>query len=480
MTSLSTKSDLEQLTKEETIKLRKQYIGGSVTLFFKNDPLKIVRAEGQYMYDELDNQYLDCINNVAHVGHCHPHVVKAGAEQMALLSTNSRYLHDNIVLYAKRLTSYFPSKLSVCYFVNSGSEANDLAIRLARAHTHKKDVICLDGAYHGHLTTTIDISPYKFKKIGNGKSKKWVHVAPLPCSYRGKYTREEYNEDQLGQLYARDVQSLINGAHDNDRGVAAFISESMVSCGGQVILPTNYLATVYKYVRKAGGVCIADEVQVGFGRVGTHMWAFETQGPDAVPDIVTIGKPIGNGHPLACVVTTPEIAKSFEKIGTEYFNTYGGNPVSLAVANAVLDVLENEKLQEHALELGNYFAGCLEKMKAKYTFVGDVRAAGLFFGIDMITHPVTKEPATQMADFVIRRCKEQFVIISTEGKYGNVIKFKPPMVFTMDDAKRLVKTLNSIFDEIDDNKRSRSTSAASCGSNISDGESGEEGYGTSA
>ncbi|XP_023241830.1 5-phosphohydroxy-L-lysine phospho-lyase-like isoform X2 [Centruroides sculpturatus] len=441
------KGPLEKFTKEETIKLRKHYIGGSCTLFFKSDPLKIVRGEGQYMYDEFGRQYLDCINNVAHVGHCHSHVVQKGAEQMSLLYTNNRYLHDNIVEYARRLTSYFPNKLSVCFFVNSGSEANDLALRLARNYTKHKDVIVIDDAYHGHLTSTTDLSPYKFKKISGGH-KKWVHVADLPCSYRGKYTKNEYSEEEIGKLYANDIRDLINQVHNRGRNIAAFIAESMISCGGQVILPKNYLRNVYRYVREAGGICIADEVQTGFGRVGKSMWAFELQGSDIVPDIVTLGKPIGNGHPVAAVVTTPEIAKSFEEIGVGYFNTYGGNPVSLAVANAVLDVIENESLMSHATNVGNYLLKSFKDMMKRQSIIGDVRGEGLFIGIELVKDKKTKEPATDEAKYVISRLKEELIIMSTDGIYENVLKFKPPMVFSIDNAKHLLTNLETILTEL--------------------------------
>ncbi|XP_054156082.1 5-phosphohydroxy-L-lysine phospho-lyase-like [Oppia nitens] len=460
--SSSSSSSLEKLPKEVTLKLRKQHIGGSVTLFFKQSPLKIVRGSGQYMYDEEDTEYLDCINNVAHVGHCHPHVVKAGADQMALISTNSRFLHDNMVIYARRLTSYFPDKLSVCYFVNSGSEANDLAMRLARAHTNNKDVITLDGAYHGHLTTTIDISPYKFKKINGGQKKPWVHVVPLPCSYRGKYTTDKHSETEIGQLYAREVQQLINNAHDSGRRIGAFIHESMISCGGQVVLPKHFLKTAYKYVREAGGVCIADEVQVGFGRTG-HMWAFETQG--VVPDIVTIGKPIGNGHPIACVVTTAEIARSFENIGTEYFNTYGGNPVSLAIANAVLDIIERDQLREHAIRVGKIMKQGLLRLQQQYPIIGDVRGEGLFLGAELVMSRETKEPADLVASYVVARFKDEKMLMSTEGKYDNVLKFKPPMVFTEDNARQFLQTFETILKEIynDDNSGLNGLSLCSSG-----------------
>lgn len=439
-------SNLETIPKSETMKLRKKHIGGSVTLFFKKNPLKIVRGQGQYMYSEKGEQFLDCINNVAHVGHCHPQVVTAAAEQMSRIYTNSRYLHDNLVVYAKRLTDYFPPELSVCYFVNSGSEANDLALRLARCHTGQKDVISIDGAYHGHLTSMIDISSYKFRKMNGGKKKKWVHVAPLPCAYRGKFPADEYGEEAIGQLYADEVQKLIKEAKGSGRSVAAFIGESMVSCGGQVLLPKNYLKEVYKYVREAGGVCIADEVQVGFGRVGTHFWAFQTQ--DVVPDIVTIGKPMGNGHPVAAVVTTPAIARSFEQIGTEYFNTYGGNPVSLAVANAVLDVIEGERLQEHALHTGALMLESLHALKEKFAVMGDVRGTGLFIGVELVTDRRTKEPATLLAEYVVAKFRESHILMSTEGRHGNVLKFKPPMVFSEDNVRHFVATLEAILQEV--------------------------------
>jgi ethanolamine-phosphate phospho-lyase len=334
-------------------------------------------------------------------------------------------------------------------------------------------VIALDGAYHGHLTTTIDISAYKFKKINDGKKKNWVHVAPLPCSYRGKYTRDDYSISEISKLYAQDVQEIINSATNQGRRIGAFIHESMVSCGGQVVLPPNYLKTVYESVREAGGVCIADEVQVGFGRIGSHFWAFETQGPDAIPDIVTLGKPIGNGHPLACVVTTPEIADSFEAIGTEYFNTYGGNPVSLAIANAVLDVIESEGLQAHAAKLGQFLLDELEPMKLMYNFIGDIRGQGLFLGIDLVTHPITKAPATQLADYIVKRCKEQKIIISTEGKYGNVLKFKPPMCFTIENCKKLLRVLKNTFDEVENFYKTSTSSSISCDSLPSSGDEDE-------
>lgn len=449
---------MEKMSKSETIELRNKHVGPSVTLFFKKNPLKIIRGKGQYMYDEKDNAYLDCINNVAHVGHCHPAVVKAATDQMQLIYTNSRFLHDNLVVYAKRITDTMPKPLSVCYFVNSGSEANDLAIRLARSHTKNKDIITIDGAYHGHLTTLIDISPMKFLKIKGAKKKKWVHLTSLPCSYRGKYNLDNCeSSSEIGQRYGEEIKQIIQDAHDQGRQIAAFIHESMISCGGQVLLPENYLKNVYKHIREAGGVCIADEVQVGFGRTG-KMWAFEYQ--NVVPDIVTMGKPMGNGHPIACVITTPEIAESFARIGTEYFNTYGGNPVSLAVANAVLDVIEQEKLIDHGIQVGNLMIEELEKLKKKYSLIGDIRGVGLFIGIELVNNRRTKEPATLIAEYIVARFKENRILMSTEGKFGNVLKIKPPMVFNESNVKQFIFILEEILQDINYMHQSRTRSSS--------------------
>ncbi|XP_036199480.1 ethanolamine-phosphate phospho-lyase [Myotis myotis] len=431
----------ELYSKQDTLALRRKHIGPSCKIFFAADPIKIVRAQRQYMFDEKGEQYLDCINNVAHVGHCHPEVVKAAMKQMELLNTNSRFLHDNIVEYAKRLCATLPEKLSVCYFTNSGSEANDLALRLARQFRGHQDVITLDHAYHGHLTSLIEISPYKFRK-GKDLKKEFVHVAPIPDTYRGKY-REDHADPT--SAYADEVKKIIEEAHKNGRKIAAFIAESMQSCGGQVIPPTGYFQKVAEYVRAAGGVFIADEVQVGFGRVGKHFWSFQMHGEDFVPDIVTMGKPMGNGHPVACVVTTKEIAEAFCSSGMEYFNTYGGNPVSSAVALAVLDVIENEDLQGNATRVGGYLTELLKKQKAKHTLIGDVRGVGLFIGIDLVKDHQRRTPATAEAQHVIYKMKEKRVLLSADGPHRNVLKIKPPMCFSEEDAKFLVDQLDGIL-----------------------------------
>ncbi|KAJ8007781.1 hypothetical protein DPEC_G00097760 [Dallia pectoralis] len=432
--------------KKKTIDLRKKHIGPSCKVFFSQDPIKIVRAKGQYMYDENGEQYLDCINNVAHVGHSHPVVVTAGAKQMELLNTNSRFLHDNLVKYAQRLQATLPEKLSVCYFVNSGSEANDLALRLAWQYTGHKDIITLENAYHGHVSSLINISPYKFHQLSNIVQRKSVHVALSPDIYRGIYKQDHPDP---ATAYADDVNNLIQKAHENGHKIAAFIAESLQSCGGQVIPPVGYFQKVAEHVHKAGGLFIADEVQVGFGRVGTHFWAFQLQGEDFTPDIVTMGKPIGNGHPLSCVVTTREIAEAFKSSGMEYFNTFGGNPVSCAIGLAVLDVIEKEDLQGNALRVGRYLMGLLEQLKEKHPLVGDIRGCGLFIGVELVRDRVKLTPATAECQDIIYKLKKQYILLSADGPHRNVLKFKPPMCFSEADADLVVEKIDQILTDID-------------------------------
>ncbi|KAJ8399364.1 hypothetical protein AAFF_G00414020 [Aldrovandia affinis] len=436
----------ETYDKLKTIELRKKHVGPSCKVFFSHDPIKIVRAKGQYMYDENGERYLDCINNVAHVGHSHPDVVSAGTRQMELLNTNSRFLHDNLVHYAERLQATLPDKLSVCYFVNSGSEANDLALRLAWQYTGHKDIITLDHAYHGHVSSLIAISPYKFHQLGGSGQDQSVHVAPSPDIYRGKY-REDHPDPATA--YSDEVHKILQGAHKKGRTIAAFIAESLQSCGGQVIPPRGYFQKVAQHVRRAGGVFIADEVQVGFGRVGAHFWAFQLQGADFVPDIVTMGKPIGNGHPMSCVVTTHEIAEAFSSSGMEYFNTFGGNPVSCAIGLAVLDVIEREDLRGNALRVGNYLTQLLIGQKEKHPLIGDIRGVGLFVGVELVRDRVKRTPATAEAQEVIYKLKEQHVLLSADGPHRNVLKFKPPMCFTAEDARFAVDKIDHILTVIE-------------------------------
>ena len=415
------------------------HLGGNLTVFYQQ-PLKIVQGWRQYLYDHLGREFLDAVNNVAHVGHCHPSVVRAAQQQMAVLNTNTRYLDDHLVEYAARLCATLPDPLRVCYFVCSGSEANELALRLARTHTQAMDMIVVGGAYHGNTTALIEISPYKFDGPGGAGAPPHVHQVIMPDRYRGPYK----DERDAGRQYAQHVQEALENARRQDRRVAAFICESFLSCGGQIVLPLGYLAEAYRLVRAAGGVCIADEIQVGFGRVGSRFWGFETQG--VVPDIVTLGKPIGNGHPLAAVVTTPAIAASFAN-GMEYFNTFGGNPVSCAVGLAVLGAIENEALQDNALTVGAYLKQGLTRLMPKHPLIGDVRGAGLFLGVELVQDRGTLEPATVEAGYVVERMKDRGVLIGTDGPFSNVLKIKQPMVFTTADADRLVDALDRVLAE---------------------------------
>jgi 4-aminobutyrate aminotransferase-like enzyme/Ser/Thr protein kinase RdoA (MazF antagonist) len=427
------------LKPKEILEIRKSHLGRSLSISYEN-PLKLVRGWMQYVYDHMGREYLDAINNVNHVGHCHPVVVEAARKQMALLNTNTRYLHDTIIEYADRLCATLPDSLHVCFFVCSGSEANELALRLARAHTRGSDFIVVEGGYHGNTSALIDISSYKFDGPGGAGPPPYVHKVMMPNRYRGPYT----DDHDAGHLYAHQVTEVLKQATHDGRRIAAFICESMLSCGGQIVLPPNYLSQVYRSVREAGGVCIADEVQVGFGRVGTHFWGFETQG--VVPDIVTLGKPMGNGHPLSAVVTTHEIAESFSD-GMEYFNTFGGNPVSCAIGLSVLNVIDNEQLQQHALTVGTYLKERLSNLMTTYPLIGDVRGDGLFLGLELVRNAETLEPATEEAAYIAERMKDRGVLMSTDGPYQNVLKIKPPMVFTKEDANRLVGTLSLVLKE---------------------------------
>jgi 4-aminobutyrate aminotransferase-like enzyme/Ser/Thr protein kinase RdoA (MazF antagonist) len=424
----------------ESLAARRSLLGKNLSVSYRQ-PLKIVRGWMQYLYDDTGRAYLDVYNNVPLVGHSHPRVVRAAQEQLALLNTNTRYLHDNVLRYAERLTELCPPTLRVCYFVNSGSEANELALRLARTHTGREDVVVLEHAYHGHTNTLIDISPYKFDGPGGRGRKPWVHVAPIADDYRGLYRR---GDTQAGRKYAGHVAEILESTRREGRDVAAFIAETLPSVAGQILFPPDYLAEVYRRVRAAGAVCIADEVQVGFGRLGTHFWGFETQG--VVPDIVVLGKPIGNAFPLAAVVTTKEIAESFAN-GMEFFSTFGGNPVACAAGLAVLDVVRDEGLQDRALRVGKYWMMELKKLGECHRLIGDVRGSGLFLGIDLVRDRETREPATEEADYVVNRLRECGILAGTDGPYHNVIKLRPPLIFSESDADLFVTTLESILQE---------------------------------
>jgi 4-aminobutyrate aminotransferase-like enzyme/Ser/Thr protein kinase RdoA (MazF antagonist) len=425
---------------EQSLFTRRKLFSSNLSLSYDR-PLKIVRGWMQYLYDDTGRAFLDVYNNVPLVGHSHPRVVQAVQKQVALLNTNTRYLHDNILRYAQRLTALLPAPLRVCFFVNAGSEANELALRLARTHTGREDVIVLEYAYHGQTSTLIDISPYKFNGPGGKGQKPWVHVAPNADDYRGLYRR---GESDLGKKYAAHVAAILEKLKREGRRAAAFIAETLPSVAGQIVFPPGYLSEVYKHVRAAGAVCIADEVQVGFGRLGTHFWGFETQA--AVPDIAVFGKPIGNAFPLAAVVTTAEIAGSFAN-GMEFFSTFGGNPVACAAGLAVLDVLEEDQLQQNALNVGSEWMQDLRSLQAQYPLIGDVRGMGLFLGIDLVSDRDKRTPATAQAHHIVNRLRDLGILAGTDGPHHNVLKLRPPLIFSASDAAFFTSTLSSILAE---------------------------------
>lgn len=427
----------EQTTKDKLLARRRNVLSSANVLFYESqkEELLIERAEGQYLIDEKGNKYLDLINNVAHIGHCHPKVTDAVTKQMNLQYTNSRYLNQRIIEYSEHLLSYFPAELDTVLFCNSGSEATDLALRLSSYFTGRSDYICLTGAYHGHVQSALEVSPYKWKG-GLVRQPDNVHVAEAPDTFRGSFTGENAAKkyaDQVGDILAQKPEK-----------VAAFIAESLMSCAGQIMPPSGYFKEVYDHCRKNGALCIADEVQVGFGRVGKKMWAFELQ--DVIPDLVTIGKPIGNGFPIAAVVTRREIAEAYWKSGSQYFNTFGGNAVAAAAANAVLTVIEDEKLQENAEKVGNYILEGLHKLKKEFPVMSDVRGHGLFVGVELLDE--NSKPNETLAYHIRNELlKKHRIVISVDGPDENVLKMKPPMCLSEENATEVLAAIKNVLEE---------------------------------
>lgn len=417
-------------------KLRKKYLSQSFSLSY-NEPLHLVRGRGQYLYDSKGNEYLDAVNNIQHVGHSHPKVTEAANEQFKKLNTNTRYLDKTILDYARALTDKLPSNLNKCYFTNSGSESNDLALRIARNHSNSKETIVLEGAYHGHVTSLIEISPYKHDGPGGKGPPEYVHVVPMPDPFRGIYRGQS-----SGLKYAAEVKTILDEIRSDNKRVSAFIFEPILGCGGQIIPPNGFLSSSFKMVRDNNGVCIADEVQVGFGRMGESFWGFETQ--NIVPDIVTLGKSIGNGHPLSVVVTSEDLSNEFNN-GMEYFNSFGGNPVSCAIGHAVLKVIEEEELQKNAFRVGNELKTLLNEVKSVHDIIGDVRGKGLFLGIEIIRDLETLEPDKQVTHKIVNEMRNRKILLSSDGPDHNVIKVKPPMVFNSSNALFLVETLDKVL-----------------------------------
>jgi ethanolamine-phosphate phospho-lyase len=417
-----------------SISSRHQHISPILSTSY-NEPIHMVRSAFQYMFDAHGNSFLDAYNNIPHVGHSHPKVVEAGQRQMAILNTNTRYLYDQLPSYVEKLSAKFPPSLNKVFLVNSGSAASDLAIRMAQFHTGHKLVMVLEEGYHGNTQTSIDISDYKFNNPKGQGQKEFILITALPDTYKGKYSGNETNP---GTLYGEDAVSEIKNAK---APIAAFIAEPIVGCAGQIPLADGYLKEVYPAIRAQGGVCISDEVQTGFGRLGDHYWGYEAQG--VVPDMVVLGKPIANGHPMGAVVCTDEIAASFEK-GVEFFSSFGGNPVSCAIAEAVLEVIEEEQLQENAKATGDYYKSELQRLMHRYPCIGDVRGSGLFIGIEIVEKD-SRQPDTELAHHIKNELKNRNILISTDGKFDNIIKTKPPMCFTKEDVRKVVQAIDHIL-----------------------------------
>ncbi len=424
----------------EVLALRKQYLSPGLFLYYKK-PIMIVEGSMQYVWDDTGKRYLDGLGGIVtvSVGHCHPHVTAAATKQLTTLQHSTTiYLQPRIAEFAEKLASKMPGDLKVCYFVNSGSEANDLALLMARLHTGNYDMIALRNAYHGGNASGMGLTAHSSWKF-NVPHSFGVHHAVAPYPYRGAYG---YDDPDAGRKYADDIKNLIDYATPGK--VAGFIAESVQGVGGFVVFPDGYLAHAYEHVRAAGGVCIADEVQTGFGRTGTHYWGFETQG--VIPDIVTMAKGIGNGAPLAAVVTTPKIAATLtQKV---HFNTFGGNPVVSAIGKAVLEVIEREKTQENCLKLGAYILAGLEKLKAKHKIIGDVRGLGLMLGIEFVKDRTTKQPGKEECAQVVENARELGLLLGKGGLWGQTIRFAPPMNITQADADFLLAVLDEAISAV--------------------------------
>ncbi|MDX1380044.1 MAG: aminotransferase class III-fold pyridoxal phosphate-dependent enzyme [Xanthomonadales bacterium] len=415
---------------ERLLERRRRFLGPAYSLFYR-EPVHLVRGEGAWLFDAGGRRYLDCYNNVASVGHCHPRVVEALARQAAILNTHTRYLHGHVVDYAERLAATLPEPLSVCMFVCTGTEANDLALRIARAVTGHHGVIVTEDAYHGNSTAVFEMSTEEYPAA---ERPDYLEAVAAPCRYRGPCR----DSDDPGIAYAGRVADAVAALAARGHRPALFVTDNAFSSNGVLTAPPGYLREAYRAVRAAGGLALADEVQSGLCRLGDHCWGFEDS--DVVPDIVTMGKPLGDGHPLAAVVTTPSIAAAFaQRYG--YFNTFGGNPVSAAVGLAVLDVIEDEDILAHVGETGRYLRAGLQSLADRHVAIGDVRGKGLFFGVEIVRDRATREADAEAAAGIREHLRRHGVLLGTTGPLNNVLKIRPPLVFGREHADVLLAAL---------------------------------------
>ncbi len=428
--------------KSEILAKRRAHFGNNLRLSYA-DPVMLVRGWQHHLFDEWGRPYLDAYNNVPHVGHAHPRIQAVAADQLSRMNSNTRYLHPAQTEFAEKILSKLPAPFEVCFFVNSGTEANELALRLARAHTGAKGMVTPDHGYHGNTTGAIDISAYKFNAPGGVGPSDWVELVEVADDYRGSFGRDD--PDRAAK-FAGLVDGAIARLHDNGHGLAGFIAETFPSVGGQIIPPAGYLKSVYSKIRAAGGVCIADEVQTGLGRLGAYYFAFEQQ--NALPDIVVLGKPIGNGHPMGVLVTTRAIADSFAK-GPEFFSTFGGSTLSCRIGKEVLDIVDNEGLQENARRQGARLLDGLRELQKKHAVIGDVRGIGLFVGVELVKDPASRQEGTKIASYVKDRMRAKRILLGSEGPKDNILKIRPPLTITGEDVEMLLTTLDQILAELD-------------------------------
>jgi 4-aminobutyrate aminotransferase-like enzyme len=421
----------------ELLERRKNLISPGYSTFYEH-PIHIVRAEGVVMWDSDGKRYLDCYNNVPSVGHCHPEVLAALTEQAGRLNTHTRYLHEEIVEFAELLASKLPAGLDVCLFVCTGSEANDLALQMAEAVTGHDGHICTEASYHGNTKLVRTLSTCNYDAADRPD---WLGVIEPPDLYRGPH-RDETASAVV--RYVGEVSRACADLQDQGHGVASILVDSIYDSPGPYLAPPDYAKAMAEEVRTAGGLVIADEVQAGYTRTGTYWWGFEHGG--IVPDIVTLGKPMGDGHPMACVVTTPEIAAKFAE-SQRYFNTFGGNPVSMAVGRAVIEVIDREGLKENVDRISAHLVPGLLDLVAKHdTLIGKVTGAGLFLGLDLVADPERRTPLPRKeVQHLISRVAEQGVLVGSTGRYGNVVKIRPPLVFDLANADQLLTTLDKVL-----------------------------------
>lgn len=426
------------MTNTELWARRKKALGPTYSHFY-DEPINLVKGQGVWLHDEKGNKYLDCYNNVVSVGHCNPNVVKALSDQASLLNTHTRYIHENVVSLAEKLAGKFPEKLDTCIFVCTGTEANDLALQMARVVTGKQGAIVTESAYHGNSVAIGAMDPDR--EVTEGIE--WLERFEPPNTYRGPH---DENEIDLAQFYANKVDNAISNLNDRGVGLAAAMLDLSFDSNGILMPPEGYVPQVIEKVKKAGGLFICDEVQSGYCRMGEYWWGFERYNVE--PDIVTLGKPMGAGHPVAAVITSREIASKFANIDC-YFNTFGGNPVSAAVAEAVIDEIDNQNLLQNVTQVGMYISSRLAEIKQNFDFVGNIQGAGLFWGLDLINDPDTKEPMKrEQLRHIVTLLKNEGVLMGSTGRYGNCLKIRPPLIFSKENAEQAIVAIEKVFSEI--------------------------------